>query len=56
MCPRIGRSESPISAIPPPWQPHPGAKSKAVQRMIGHKSAAKTLEVYADLFEVDLTL
>lgn len=27
---------------------------KAVQRMLGHKSAAMTLDVYADLFEDDL--
>ncbi|MCN0178244.1 hypothetical protein [Salinispora arenicola] len=27
---------------------------KAVQRMLGHASAAMTLDVYADLFEDDL--
>lgn len=32
----------------------PRAHVKAVQRMLGHSSAAMTLEVYADLFEDDL--
>lgn len=27
---------------------------KALQRMLGHKSAAMTLDTYADLFEDDL--
>jgi integrase len=31
-----------------------GASVKAVQRMLGHQSAAMTLDVYADLFEQDL--
>jgi integrase len=31
-----------------------GANVKAVQRMLGHKSAAMTLDVYADLFDEDL--
>lgn len=31
-----------------------GAHPKAVQRMLGHASAAMTLDVYADLFEDDL--
>ncbi|WP_308159605.1 MULTISPECIES: tyrosine-type recombinase/integrase [Micromonospora] len=31
-----------------------GASVKAVQRMLGHASAAMTLDVYADLFEDDL--
>lgn len=31
-----------------------GANPKAVQRMLGHASAAMTLDVYADLFEDDL--
>lgn len=31
-----------------------GANAKAVQRMLGHKSAAMTLDVHADLFEDDL--
>ena len=31
-----------------------GANVKAVQRMLGHKSAAMTLDVYSDLFEDDL--
>ncbi|PPH30519.1 tyrosine-type recombinase/integrase [Rathayibacter sp. AY1F9] len=31
-----------------------GANVKAVQRMLGHASAAVTLDVYADLFEDDL--
>jgi integrase len=33
-----------------------GANVKAVQRMLGHTSAAMTLDVYADLFEDDLDL
>ena len=31
-----------------------GANVKAVQRMLGHASAAMTLDIYADLFEDDL--
>lgn len=31
-----------------------GANVKVVQRMLGHASAAMTLDVYADLFESDL--
>ena len=31
-----------------------GADVKAVQRMLGHKSAAMTLDTYADLFDSDL--
>ena len=31
-----------------------GANVKAVQRMLGHASAAVTLDVYADLFDGDL--
>lgn len=31
-----------------------GASAKAVQRMLGHASAAVTLDVYADLFDDDL--
>ncbi len=31
-----------------------GANVKGVQRMLGHSSAAMTLDVYADLFEDDL--
>lgn len=33
-----------------------GANVKVVQRMLGHKSAAMTLDVYADLFPDDLEL
>ena len=33
-----------------------GANVKAVQRMLGHKSAAMTLDVYADLFDSDLEM
>lgn len=33
-----------------------GANVKAVQRMLGHKSAAVTLNVYADLFDSDLDI
>jgi len=32
-----------------------GANVKVVQRMLGHKSAAMTLDTYADLFDDDLT-
>jgi integrase len=32
----------------------PGANPKVVQRMLGHASAAMTLDAYADLFESDL--
>ncbi|MGX1749054.1 tyrosine-type recombinase/integrase [Glutamicibacter protophormiae] len=32
----------------------PGANVKAVQRMLGHSSAAMTLDVYAELFDDDL--
>ena len=31
-----------------------GANVKAVQKMLGHASAAMTLDVYADLFDDDL--
>ena len=31
-----------------------GANVKAVQRMLGHASAAMTLDIYADLFDSDL--
>lgn len=31
-----------------------GANVKALQRMLGHASAAMTLDTYADLFEDDL--
>ena len=31
-----------------------GANVKALQRMLGHASAAMTLDVYADLFDDDL--
>ena len=31
-----------------------GANVKAVQRMLGHASAAMTLDIYADLFDADL--
>ena len=33
---------------------HAGANVKALQRMLGHSSAAMTLDIYADLFERDL--
>jgi integrase len=35
-------------------RPEAGAHVKAVQRMLGHASAAMTLDVYADLFDDDL--
>lgn len=31
-----------------------GADVKAIQRMLGHASAAMTLDIYADLFDGDL--
>ncbi|HYO04011.1 MAG TPA: site-specific integrase, partial [Mycobacterium sp.] len=31
-----------------------GANPKVVKRMLGHASAATTLDVYADLFDSDL--
>jgi integrase len=31
-----------------------GANVKAVQKMLGHASAAMTLDIYADLFDADL--
>jgi len=31
-----------------------GANVKSVQRMLGHASAAMTLDVYSDLFDDDL--
>lgn len=31
-----------------------GANPKAVQRMLGHRSAAMTMDIYSDLFEQDL--
>lgn len=33
-----------------------GTHAKVVQRMLGHKSAAMTMDVYSDLFEHDLDL
>ena len=33
-----------------------GANVKTVQRLLGHASAAMTLDVYADLFEDDLDI
>ena len=33
-----------------------GANVKVVQRMLGHKSAAMTLDIYADLFDDDLDI
>ena len=33
---------------------HAGANPKVVQRMLGHASAAMTLDVYADVFDSDL--
>lgn len=32
---------------------HAGANPKVVQRMLGHTSAAMTLDVYVDLFDSD---
>lgn len=31
-----------------------GANVKTIQRMLGHTSAAMTLDVYSDLFDTDL--
>lgn len=39
---------------PPRWPVHAGANVKALQRMLGHKNASMTLDVYADLFDSDL--
>jgi integrase len=36
------------------WPLHVGSNVKAVQLMLGHKSAALTLDTYADLFSDDL--
>lgn len=33
---------------------HYGANVKALQKMLGHSSAAMTLDVYADLFDIDV--
>ncbi len=33
---------------------HYGANVKALQKMLGHSSAAMTLDVYADLFDTDV--
>ena len=33
---------------------HAARTSKALQRMLGHKNASMTLDVYADLFDSDL--
>lgn len=33
-----------------------GANVKVVQKMLGHKSAAVTLNIYTDLFEDDLDM
>jgi len=33
-----------------------GANIKVLQKMLGHKSAAMTLDVYADLFDEDLDM
>jgi site-specific recombinase XerC len=38
----------------PRWRSRRGANVKAVQRMLGHASAAMTLDRYADLFDDDL--
>jgi integrase len=35
---------------------HNGANVKALQRMLGHKSAVMTLDIYADLFDDDLNI
>lgn len=56
------------SGIPPRVTPHElrhtaaslavqsGANVKVVQQMLGHASAAMTLDVYADLFDEDLDI
>ena len=33
---------------------HSGANVKVIQRMLGHSSAAMTLDIYADLFDADM--
>jgi integrase len=42
------------SATPPRRSRSQRANVKAVQRMLGHASAAMTLDTYADLFDDDL--
>jgi integrase len=42
------------SATPPRASSSPAANVKAVQRMLGHPSAAMTLDVYSGLFDDDL--
>lgn len=54
-----GRAAKPQSARPPAHSRElprmaSGANVKAVQRMLGHASAAMTLDVYSGLFDDDL--
>ena len=47
-CPGCGGAVVPVLHVAA------GANVKAVQRMLGHARASMTLDVYADLFDVDL--
>lgn len=51
-CPRITPHDLRHSAVS--FAVSAGANVKAVQRMLGHSSAAMTLDIYADLFDDDL--
>ena len=48
----VASAGSGYQSSPPAWMP--SANVKAVQTMLGHKSAALTLDTYADLFPDDL--
>jgi integrase len=62
---RKAHSDDPVTPVFPRITPHDlrhtaaslsvsgGANVKAVQKMLGHKSAAMTLDTYADLFDRD---
>ena len=50
----IGRCLTTCVTPPPRLAVHAGANVKALQRMLGHKNASMTLDVYADLFDRDL--
>ena len=52
--PPLLASSLPIGAIRPPRSPSARANVKVVQRMLGHASAAMTLDVYSGLFDDDL--
>lgn len=57
--PPLGPSRSLVQSAPAESRAYiqgwlAGANPRVVQRMLGHASAAMTLDVYADLFESDL--